>query len=427
MPSESDLLKSLDDEPRTPSTVDVRRAIATGRRRVVRRGVGYAGAAAATVVAVAGVSVAGGLVGHARPTGTPNIGAAASAKPKPQYTIPGTAGWKAPAAAPPTSCTLSRLTAPGNVPMALVGGADPAGRYIVGRSYPKGGGYQAVLWHDGTGRNVPLPGDIEEQLTDVNSTGTAVGWSYSGTTEADTGSVAYVYQDGKVSKLPGVRHGSAYAINNAGAIVGVDDDHHAAVVWPSATAKPIQLPVPAGTKEAAARDIDEDGTTVGSLDDAVPYVWFPDGTHHKLAVPTINGKPAATAVVDSVRNGWATGVATDGAGRSGAKNPAGTKATAAGIVTVRWNLRTGEVSVSDVLTGLNSPEVNAQGWQTGSDKQGRTVLVTGTASVLLPDLAPHPTDLLSTIASAVSDDGRTIAGQSDDATGTIQAVVWHCQ
>jgi hypothetical protein len=59
--------------------------------------------------------------------------------------------------------------------------------------------------------------------------------------------------------------------------------------------------------------------------------------------------------------------------------------------------------------------------------RGRTVLVTGTTTVLLPDLAPHPTDGLSTIATTVSDDGRTIAGQSDDATGAIQAVVWHCQ
>jgi hypothetical protein len=424
MPSESDLLKSLDDEPHTPSTVDVGRAIATGRRRVVRRGVGYAGAAAATAIAVAGVSVAGGLVGHARPTGTPNTGAAA---PKPQYTIPGIAGWKAPAAVPPTSCTLSRLTAPGNAPMALAFGGDPTGQYIVGRSYPAGGGYQAVLWHDGTGRNVPLPGNVEELLTDVNSTGTAVGWSYAGTTKADTGPVAYVYRDGQVSTLPGVRRGFAYAINDAGAIAGVDEERHAAVVWPSAAAQPILLPVPAGTKEAVARDIDEDGTTVGNLDNTVPYVWFPDGTHHELALPSLDGKPATTGEVFSVRNGWATGVATNGVGRSGATDPAAGKASGARAVPVRWNLHTGEVSVSGVLQGAASVVVNAQGWQVGSDKQGRTVLVTGTASVVLPDLAAHPTDSLSTIANTVSDDGRTIAGQSDEATGTIQAVAWHCQ
>jgi hypothetical protein len=44
-----------------------------------------------------------------------------------------------------------------------------------------------------------------------------------------------------------------------------------------------------------------------------------------------------------------------------------------------------------------------------------------------PDLATHEPNGLSTIPSAVSDDGRTIAGQSDDPTGTIQAVVWRCR
>jgi hypothetical protein len=219
--------------------VDVRRAIAAGRRRRVRRGAGYAGAATVTAFAVAGASVAGVLTRgapHAATTGAPRTTTSA------------------PALAPPTRCTLDRLPAPDNAPMALVAGADPTGRYLVGHSYPKGGGYQAVIWHDGRGQNVMLPGDLEEQLEGVNSTGTAVGWSYVG--DGDTGAVPYVYHDGKVSELPGVRRGSAYAINDAGAIVGDDDAGHA-LIWPSATAKPVRLPMPAGTSEAAAKDIDE--------------------------------------------------------------------------------------------------------------------------------------------------------------------------
>jgi hypothetical protein len=70
--------------------------------------------------------------------------------------------------------------------------------------------------------------------------------------------------------------------------------------------------------------------------------------------------------------------------------------------------------------------VNAQGWEIGTDAQGRSVLDTGTATVLLPGLTAHTADGLSTIASTLSDDGRTIAGQSDDTTGAIQAVMWHC-
>jgi hypothetical protein len=55
------------------------------------------------------------------------------------------------------------------------------------------------------------------------------------------------------------------------------------------------------------------------------------------------------------------------------------------------------------------------------------VLVAGAAPVLLPPLATHKPNTLSNIPSTVSDDGRIIGGQSDDPTGTIQAVVWRCQ
>jgi uncharacterized membrane protein len=403
MPSELDLLRSLDDEPRTPSTVDIRRAIAAGRRRRVRRRVGYAGAAAVTALAVAGASVAGGLVSHAPP-----LAAATGTR------------TTAPAPAPPTSCTLNRLPVPDNAPMALVSGADPTGRYIVGRSYPKAGGYQAVIWHDGKAQKVMLPGDLEESLQDVNSTGTAVGWSYTGGSEADTGPIPYVYQDGKVSKLPGVRRGAAHGINDAGAIVGDDDTGHTVLVWPSATAAPNRLPLPAGTSQATATDIDEDGTTVGTINNERPYVWFPDGTHRELPMPGIDGKPAMTATVFSIRNGWATGVATNGLGRKG--SPTKDARTEA----VRWNVRTGEVRVFGGLQ-MGAGTTNAQGWQVGTDNQGRAVLVAGAATVVLPDLTSHQPGGLSNIATTLSDDGRTVGGQSDDATGTIQAVVWRCK
>ncbi|MDQ7904098.1 hypothetical protein RB614_06120 [Phytohabitans sp. ZYX-F-186] len=403
MPTEIELLRSLDDEPRTPSTVDVRRAVADGRRRRARRAVGYTGAAAVTVLAVAGASVvAAGLV---RDT-APRAGAIAG---------PPTA--TTPAAAPPASCALERLPAPDGAPMALVTGADPTGRYLVGRSYPRPGQYQAVVWHGGTATKVLLPGDLEESLTDVNSAGTAVGWSYTGG-EGDAGPVPYVYRDGTVSKLPGVARGSAYAVNDAGAIAGADESGHA-LLWRSATAPPTRLPVPAGTSEARASDIDEDGTVVGTLDYERAYVWLPDGTHRQLPMPAIDGEPAATATVDSVRDGWATGMATNGIGRKG-DGAKGVKTAA-----VRWNVRTGEVRVLDGLEHVDA--TNAHGWQVGADGQGRAVLVAGDRTVVLPDLADRAPDGLSTIASTLSDDGRTIGGQSDDASGTIQAVVWRCR
>jgi uncharacterized membrane protein len=417
MPSEKELLRTLDDEPRTPSTVDIRRAIADGRRRRARRGVGYAGAATVTALAVAGVSVAGGVVTDSPPqagtTGEPPT--TASAAPKGEFTIPGTAGWSAPPATPPTACTLERLPVPDREPMALVSGGDPTGRYLVGRSYPKGGGYQAVIWHDGTPQKVMLPGDLEESLRDVNSKGTAVGWSFAGG-EGDSGPVPYAYHDGKVSKLPGVRRGSALAVNEAGAVVGDDDSGHP-LVWPSVTAAPIRLPVPAGASGGTAVDIDEDGTTVGNIGENQAYVWFPDGTHRALPVPDLDGKPGAVTRVFAIRNGWATGLASHEDAAKGL--PA-----SGGGVSVRWHVRTGEVIALDGLTG-SADATNAQGWQVGIGRRDRAVLIAGETTVTLPDLA-KPGEL-STIANTLSDDGRTIAGQSDDATDTIQPVVWHCQ
>jgi uncharacterized membrane protein len=378
-----------------------------------------------TAVAVAGASVAAGVVGdgppHVAATGTPRT--STSSAPKAPYTIPGAAGWQAPAAVPPSRCALHRLPVPDREPMALVSGADPTGSYLVGRSYPRGGGYQAVIWHDGEVKKVMLPGDLEESLHDVTAQGTAVGWSY-----ASAGPVPYVYRGGKVAPLPGVRRGSAYAINEAGAIVGEDDAARRALLWPSATAKPVRLPVPPGTKQATARDIDEDGTTVGTVDDVRPYVWFPDGTHRELPMPDLDGEPAATARVFSIRNGWATGVATDGSGRDGGKPSAGTgaKPSAPTMAAVRWNVRTGEVRVTDGMD-IGATFANAHGWQVGVDKQGRAVLVTDAGTVVLPGLAGHEPGGLANIPNTLSDDGRTIGGQSDDATGTIQAVVWRCR
>lgn len=423
MPSETDLLRHLDDDPGAPSTVSIERAIAAGRRRQRRRrATGYAGAAVLTAAAVAGgVALAGGPARHPEVTAaTPKPSPSrTTAAPKPAYQIPGTTGFAAPAAKPPTSCAIERLPVPGNVSMALISGADPTGQYLVGRSYPHGG-YQAVIWHNGQGRNVMLPGDLEEGLSDVNSAGEAVGFSYLDDGNGEAVSLPYAYRNGKVIKLKGVEQGHANAINDAGAIVGDDDGRRAAVVWPSATAAPVRLPAPRGTAEATASDIDEDGTTVGNLDLKVPYVWFPDGTHHALPLPSRNGAKAVSARVFSIRNGIAVGVAdrTDQSRAGGGK--------ADDMWVVRWNVRTGESAiVTDVAPPPNGS--NAQGWLVGTDPEGRAVLSTGGRTVVLPELVQRKPDGLSTIPNQVSDDGKLIAGQSDDAGGTIHAVVWHCQ
>lgn len=420
MPSETDLLRSLDPEPPQPSTVDITRAIATGRRRRTHRVAGYAGVAAVTTLAIAGAGI---LVGNTRSAphttvaATPSKTVKATEKPKGNYTIPGTSGWQAPAATVPSSCTIERLGVPDGVKMALISGADSTGSYLVGRSYPKGG-YQAVIWHNGQGAKVNLPGDLEEDLQAVNSSGTAVGWSYQGKSDADTGPVPYAYTNGKVVKLKG-GHGQAYAINDAGAIVGDVGDH--AAVWTSPTAAPVLLPVPNGTQKSTATAVDVDGTVVGSLDLKVPYVWFADGTYQALPLPLINGKKAVSARVFEIRNGWAIGVAdaTELARSGKAKGAQGSMSA------VRWNVRTGETKV---VTGWDAmaENLNAQGWEIGITDQGRAALLAGGKRITLPELAEHDAGTLSTIPKTISDDGKIISGQSDDAADVIHAVIWRC-
>jgi uncharacterized membrane protein len=405
----TELLHTLDDEPDTPSTVDIRRAIASAKRtRRFRRALAGGGAAVVTAAA----SVAGFILidPAERPapisaaTGAPAAPAKASDVPEPAI----------------TSCTLSRLPVPGKEPMALVTGADPTGEWIVGRTYPKSGGYQAVIWHDGEVEKVMLPGDLEESLRDVNRNGVAVGWSYD-----ESGPVPYAYADGKITKL--AETGSAQAVNDAGRIVGGIGElgRERGVVWERIGAAPVELPAPDGATSVQARDVDADGTVVGSLDLEIPYYWAPDGTHGRLPMPEIDGRPAAVAQAFHVRNGWATGMAA-AASLKGPKGADGAAGDRERTYAARWNLRTGEVEITG---GLRYPadEVNAYGWQVGTDAEGYAVLVTNAGPVRLPDLGKHREDGTATIANSVSDDGRIIAGQSDDRTGTIQAVLWRCE
>ncbi len=411
MPSDFDL-RSLDEEPPTPSRVDVDRAIADGRRRRTRRGAGYAGAATLTVAAVVGASmVVGGQFTDDRPevatTGTANQPAG------------------------PTSCVIEELPVPDGEPMAVTSGADPTGKYIVGRTYPEGGGYRAVIWEDGEPTAVDLPGDEEEILGDVNSSGTAIGWSYQ-----NDESVPYVYSGGQVTPLPGVEHGSAHAINSAGAIVGGDADSEGGpVVWSSPTAEPVQLPLPEGVMFSSLNitHIDEDGTVVGNTDyrggtdatglpEARPHVWLPDGTHRDLPLPVLDGMQTTRGLVTDIQNGWAVGWVSVPDKASPAPRADGGRSSSA----IRWNVRTGETRLYDEFP-LAGDAVNAQGWQIGLGKDNRAVLVTDSGTVELPPLFDHEAGGLTNLPGTLSDDGRLVTGQSDDESGTIKPVVWRCE
>ncbi|MEE6258128.1 hypothetical protein [Plantactinospora sonchi] len=398
-------LRPLAGEPRTPSVVDVDRAIADGERRLRRLRTAGAGAAAAVLV----LAVTGGwvLLRTDAPVGPPDRVAIGPSPTSPT----GSPSSSAPAVTPPTSCTVHRLDVPaGHPPRSVVTGADPTGRYLLGRSYP-GSGPRPLIWDNGRVKAVGISGD-DPQLVDVTSTGVAVGFSF---VDASSGrTAAWVYRSGRLSRLAG-DNTTASGINDREVIVGSVDGRPA--VWSSPTSRPTMLSTPDRGWTGAAVGIDEDGTIVGALQgpsDREPdgYLWRPDGTLEKLPVPTLRGKPATTYTPHAIRHGWIVGwSALDERG-------------ARYIGAPRWNLRTGEVEPFDAAGSTEA--VNRYGWTVGVGPAGAQFLADGT-SVDLPDLDRNA-NRDGTRVLTVSDDGRTLAGQADwGEEEEPVAVRWRCR
>ena len=389
------LLRPLDDEPRTPSTVDVARAMADGDRRIrVTRWAAAGGVAAAvTALVLVGVTTVAGLPRHRiPPTGRPTVAPSGVASLAP---------------VPPTSCTTNWLTQP--VPsMTVVTGADPTGKYILGHM-DYDGKSRAAIWQGDTMKADGVPGD-QVTLTDATSTGVVVGSSVVSGKHA-----AWISRDGKATRLPGEDAG-ALAINDYGVVVGTVDGRPA--MWPTPTSAPTLLGLPPGDWVGSAVGIDEDGTIVGNLHrpgesaKSLGFRWRSDGTFAQLPTPTTDGTPAASVVVHAIRNGWVTGWAGYSGGTERASSP-------------RWNLRTGQLDNSSGIFG-GGAAVNRYGWRAGYDTQNRPVLLSDAGLLVLPDPGyPGPA---TNWTMTVSDDGRTIAGVADAAPnhGGTAAVVWRC-
>lgn len=296
--------------------------------------------------------------------------------------------------------------------MSIASGADPTGRFIVGRGYPEDGRLEqhVVIWHDGEPTPVAMPG-VDQLLEDVNSSGVAVGVSF----DPDTWEplTPWVYRDGGLSALPGVESGSARGINDRGDVAGVrlkQSAYERPVWWPAGAPDAVDLPLPPDAIDGAAYDIDEDGTIVGQYtdDDRIDhaYVWLPDGSAHRLPIPGGTG-PLSRAL--TIRNGWITGLAQSGGS----------------AVALRWHLGSGDVR--EIPRFYLFPEgANAHGWMVGSDSKGTALLLFDDGDLPLPGLS-DVNEPSSNVPSSLSDDGRTIAGYSTDADGLLRAVRWRCR
>jgi hypothetical protein len=299
--------------------------------------------------------------------------------------------------------------------MAIVTAADPTGNVIFGRSYPDPGNsfkYRVLRWERGKPIEFDFPG-LDQAVDSVNAAGLGVGVSFDGT---DT-PTAYLYRHGAVTTLPGGRGAIAHGINANNTIVG--ELHTEAgirpVIWPSPTSAPRELAVPSDASGGIAHAIDDDGTVVGEVftntKGDIAYAWGPDGTGRVLPPPGGEQSGFGSAAF-TVRNGWATGIDRDFLSAGDEKG-------------VRWNL--GADRVEPVHGMLIRPSMaNASGWMVGTDLQGRGVLFAGDRTVVLPDAFQHEPGTFDNLPTTVSDDGRVIAGQADDAGGVIHAVIWHC-
>ncbi|HEU4426822.1 MAG TPA: hypothetical protein VFR67_30175 [Pilimelia sp.] len=400
------VLRALDEQPRTPSRVDLFQAISIGRRRRrVRRLLQAGTAAVVTAVAVASVPLVVSAVAKPDRQIDPvtSKSATPTPSPRPDHVVP--------QPIPPKTCYVQRLPVPGGHPMSLVTGGDPTGRFIVGRAYPEAqlGDYPLIIWDNGKGRTVKMPG-MDQAFRDITSTGVAVGTTYGTTSEG--GRAPYVFRNGVLSKLAGVASGGADAINEAGVIAGSRDlpDRSIPVRWRSATEPAEDLPLPGKTWSGEAIAIGEDGTILGKVgqtrDAEQGYVWRPDGTTQLLP------KPSGTSTFRpfDMNGDWVTGLGESGNGQ---------------LTPVLYNLRTGRFTRWSA-TGAIPSAVNAVGWVVGSTNDGRAFLSSSGGMRMLPDLNNHKSPTANH-AKTISDDGRTIAGQGDDAKGVIQAVVWRCR
>ena len=389
------ILRTMPGEPPLPSTVDVPRTMAEGRRR--RRVRQWSGGAA--LVAVTAVAAGAGTVAATaqRDTPVPPVN-------------PVTTTSKAPAPPlVPKDCKVALLPS-GGVKKALVTAGDPTGRYQAGRVYPAAGKIHTVVWRDGALLPVPkMPGD-DPSFRDINSSGVAVGYSFEGDNQQ-----AYVLEGGSVRRLPGGR-AIAAAINDRGVIAGALGDPYLSaipVTWKSSRATPTRLPIPSGFTGGAAVDIGEDGTVLGSVQgkngEGTAYLWLPDGTGRLLPKPG----QADFFWADSISNGRVFGRAVDDSADGSTRR----------FKSYRYVIATGKYE--KLATQLTTALGAENGWVLGTVR-GPVVLV-GQKVVKLPAYKK----MKEYEMTAFSADGRTAAGYTTDTTETEpvanRPLKWTCR
>jgi hypothetical protein len=406
----ADVLAPLRDESSAPPRVDLRLVKSEARRRLRRRRVTTATGAFACMAAIA-IAVPLGVAAVRHPTPV-------SHHPTPAATAPPTVS---PTSAVPKSltCTESVLPVPGGVASAVITGGDPTGRYLVGQSYPQptGDHYQPLIWDNGLAHKVPLPG-LDAIMVAVSSNGTAVGQSFTGNVQS-----AFIYRDGRVTKLGGATSAGASAVNNAGMVVGGRIDHNVSVpvVWRTPTSPATDLPLPGPSWRGSASEILNDGSIVGAVSpsstssESQVIMWSPNGSFRLLPLPRVAGVTGITGfqplnVSQNILIGNAIESTTNLMRFYGGA----------------YELATGAyIDLSQAKMSVWGG--NAQHWLVGAvlgQDPSPSLWTPGTGLIRLPTLAA--TSEMTDQAIFVSDDGRVIAGSNTDKHRVERAVMWRC-
>ncbi|MBB5858274.1 hypothetical protein ACFQ05_21890 [Amycolatopsis umgeniensis] len=149
-----------------------------------------------------------------------------------------------------------------------------------------------IRWHNGAAENLGRANGQQTELTDINSSGTAVGMTYANSREDD----AVVYRNGQFTTLPippGRRTARALAVNDAGDVVGTAlgiGDSFDLTIWPAASPGTVLTinPDPAVYGYVSPVEIDEQGRILvrASSSETDFFVRYLDGTMTKLALGT---------------------------------------------------------------------------------------------------------------------------------------------
>jgi hypothetical protein len=346
--------------------------------------------AAATVVLVAGPTLAYGLTAHrggpppSGPTTPPDV--------------------------PVAACTVSTLAPPPGLAgfyQVQYATGDGTGRYVVATLQKWTGtafAVRTVRWRDGRPEVLPIP-NSSDWVDAVNAAGTVIGGGlYS------TGG-GWIVRGDTYSLLP--RHGddimSPTAIDAAGNIVGLGQDRYGvfdgAALWPADQPGTVRLlGGPSGAQPTA---IDDRGTVVGQSQDR-PFAWL-QGRVGPL--PTDPARPLGAAM--AVRGAWAVGYV----GPDGPKD----QSTPMGAI---WRLDSGAPPTVIAATAMLSA-VAANGTAVGQLLQNATadgpVIYRAGVLARLPMPNGQASDEVLANAVSITDDGATIVGYSSESV-----YVWRC-